>query len=545
MNDATLILISAGLVVLAGFFAASDAAVSTVSRARAGELARERLRGARALQTIAADPARYTNLLLLLRLVCELTATTLVALVLIDAIDTSWVAALITAGTMAVVSFVVVGVGPRTIGRQHAYSVGRFAAPLVLWLGRALGPLATLLIRIGNAFTPGQGLPRGPVRDPGRAARAGRPGRAARRGRARRARHDPLGLRPRRHHRPRGHGPPDRDGGRSRRASRPARRSRLALRVRLLPAAGDRRDASTTCSAWSTSRTSCAASRPGGPTLTVGEVMRAGHLRAGVQARRRAAAGDAGGPHPHGDRGRRVRRDRRPGHHRGHPRGDRRRDHRRVRRGAAAGRVDRGRTRSGSPPGCRSRTSASCSTSSWTTTEVETVAGLLAQALGRVPIPGASATVGELTLEAEGTTGRRNRIDTVLVTRQPAGAGRPTRGEADRRCLNCPRGAGRRGRQAGDPGPGGPGPDRRGRGRGRARPGRPDLRRRHGGPAVAAPVRAAGRGGQRRVGRCVHAGGRRGRHRRTPLWTPTGSAAVRDLGPDAPVHVASSDGTSR
>src|SRR5262249_33576784 len=49
--------------------------------------------------------------------------------------------------------------------------------------------------------------------------------------------------------------------------------------------------------------------------------------------------------------------------------------------------------------------------------EVETVGGLLAQALGRVPIPGASATVDGLLLTAEGTTGRRNRIDTVLVRR--------------------------------------------------------------------------------------------------------------------------------
>jgi len=49
--------------------------------------------------------------------------------------------------------------------------------------------------------------------------------------------------------------------------------------------------------------------------------------------------------------------------------------------------------------------------------EVETVGGLLAQALGRVPIPGAAATVGGLWLVAEGTTGRRNRIDTVLVRR--------------------------------------------------------------------------------------------------------------------------------
>jgi CBS domain containing-hemolysin-like protein len=49
--------------------------------------------------------------------------------------------------------------------------------------------------------------------------------------------------------------------------------------------------------------------------------------------------------------------------------------------------------------------------------EVETVAGLLAQALGRVPIPGAGADVAGLRLIAEGTTGRRNRIDTVLVRR--------------------------------------------------------------------------------------------------------------------------------
>jgi CBS domain containing-hemolysin-like protein len=49
--------------------------------------------------------------------------------------------------------------------------------------------------------------------------------------------------------------------------------------------------------------------------------------------------------------------------------------------------------------------------------EVETVGGLLAQTLGRVPIPGAGVDVGGLHLIAEGTTGRRNRIDSVLVKR--------------------------------------------------------------------------------------------------------------------------------
>jgi CBS domain containing-hemolysin-like protein len=49
--------------------------------------------------------------------------------------------------------------------------------------------------------------------------------------------------------------------------------------------------------------------------------------------------------------------------------------------------------------------------------EVETVGGLLAQTLGRVPIPGASVDLDGLHLIAEGTTGRRNRIDSVLVRR--------------------------------------------------------------------------------------------------------------------------------
>ncbi|MEU0555239.1 hemolysin family protein [Dactylosporangium maewongense] len=164
VSDVTLLTTAAGLVVVAGLFAMSDAALNVVSPARAHELAREGKPGANALQVIAADPARYINLLLLLRLLCELTATTLVALVSAAAVggDRDWLAALITAGSMTVVSFVVVGVGPRTIGRQHAYAVARIAAPPVRWLGTALGPLARLLILIGNAVTPGKGYREGP-----------------------------------------------------------------------------------------------------------------------------------------------------------------------------------------------------------------------------------------------------------------------------------------------------------------------------------------------------------------------------------------------
>src|SRR6266545_2754376 len=151
-----------GLTVLAGLFAMTDSALSRVSAARAAEMAREGVRGARPLQAAAADVVRHLNLLLLLRLLCELSATTLVAVETIRYWGVGWLAGTVTAGSMTVVSFVLVGVLPRTIGRQHAYTVGRYAAPFVLWLGRVLGPLARLLILVGNAVTPGRGFRDGP-----------------------------------------------------------------------------------------------------------------------------------------------------------------------------------------------------------------------------------------------------------------------------------------------------------------------------------------------------------------------------------------------
>jgi CBS domain containing-hemolysin-like protein len=56
--------------------------------------------------------------------------------------------------------------------------------------------------------------------------------------------------------------------------------------------------------------------------------------------------------------------------------------------------------------------------------DVETVGGLLAQRLGRVPIAGSTATVAGLRLTAESLAGRRNRISTVTVQRVRGGSAR-------------------------------------------------------------------------------------------------------------------------
>jgi CBS domain containing-hemolysin-like protein len=52
--------------------------------------------------------------------------------------------------------------------------------------------------------------------------------------------------------------------------------------------------------------------------------------------------------------------------------------------------------------------------------DVETVGGLLAHELGRVPIAGSEATVAGLHLTAENVAGRRNKLGTVLIERIPA-----------------------------------------------------------------------------------------------------------------------------
>ncbi|GAB3490463.1 hemolysin family protein [Amycolatopsis cihanbeyliensis] len=163
MIDSTpLLLIAVVLVLLGSVFAAADAAVSTVSRARAEGLVRLGRVGARQLSLVVDERRRHINLLLLLRTTCELTATVLVTLVFVEWIEQAWLAVVVAVAVMVVISYVVIGVGPRTVGRQHPYRVGLLVAGPVRVLGSVLGPLSRLLILLGNAITPGKGFREGP-----------------------------------------------------------------------------------------------------------------------------------------------------------------------------------------------------------------------------------------------------------------------------------------------------------------------------------------------------------------------------------------------
>ncbi|MBV9592451.1 MAG: HlyC/CorC family transporter [Actinobacteria bacterium] len=161
-DDVIVLVFAICLVPIAGVLAGIDSALARVSVARVEEMSRDGVRGARRLALIVADRARYTNLLLLLRVSCELTATVLAAVVARGTFGSDWTVYLVTVLIMIVVSYAIVGVGPRTLGRLHPYRVALATSRLVRLLGQLFNPLASLLILIGNALTPGRGFRDGP-----------------------------------------------------------------------------------------------------------------------------------------------------------------------------------------------------------------------------------------------------------------------------------------------------------------------------------------------------------------------------------------------
>jgi CBS domain containing-hemolysin-like protein len=161
-GDISLLVAAAVLVLIAGVFSGADAALSSFSKVRAEEMAAGGRAGARRLLVIVEDPARFLNTALFLRMLCEIAAIVAVASVLFDQIGQRWWAMLATVGIMLLVSFVLIGVSPRTVGRQHPERVGLATSGLLIAFTRVLGPVPQLLILVGNAITPGRGFSEGP-----------------------------------------------------------------------------------------------------------------------------------------------------------------------------------------------------------------------------------------------------------------------------------------------------------------------------------------------------------------------------------------------
>ena len=149
-------------VVLAALLVAAEAALQSFSRSRAERLVEEGRSGAKKLLTLTQDPAPYLNTTLFLRLFLESVAIVLVALIFFQHTEATWERVLYPVSTMVLVSFIVLGVAPRTLGRQHAEAVALVATGPLSVLTTVLGPIPQLMIWIGNVLTPGRGFTDGP-----------------------------------------------------------------------------------------------------------------------------------------------------------------------------------------------------------------------------------------------------------------------------------------------------------------------------------------------------------------------------------------------
>ncbi|MDT0345275.1 hemolysin family protein [Streptomyces litchfieldiae] len=151
-----------GLLCLAWLSSCAEAGLAVITGYRAEEAVRAGRRGAARLSVVAADPTRYLNLALLLRVAGEMGAGVLVVYACLKEFDEVWQALTVAFGVMVLLSFVAAGVSPRTIGRQHPLATTTAAAYVLVPLARVLGPLTQGLIILGNALTPGRGFRKGP-----------------------------------------------------------------------------------------------------------------------------------------------------------------------------------------------------------------------------------------------------------------------------------------------------------------------------------------------------------------------------------------------
>lgn len=159
-----LIALAVLLVLLAGLLVCAETALGRVTRGAVEDLARDGSKRARRVLVIIDDRPRYVNVLLLLSTMATVTAITIVAFVAVDVLKTwsiGWALAL-AAAIMVIVSYVALGVAPRTLGRQHALKVSLASAGPARFLAALLGPITSLLILLGNALTPGRGYREGP-----------------------------------------------------------------------------------------------------------------------------------------------------------------------------------------------------------------------------------------------------------------------------------------------------------------------------------------------------------------------------------------------
>lgn len=162
MSDFSLLAIALILVFVAGVLVAAESSIARVSRVTIEQLKKDGNKRAEKLFNLLDDRAKYVNALLFAHLTLSTISIVLVTDALIGFYGDNLMAVGISAAIMIVVGYVFLGVAPQTLGRQKPERIALATLGLTRLITVFLDPLSRLFIALGNAITPGKGFREGP-----------------------------------------------------------------------------------------------------------------------------------------------------------------------------------------------------------------------------------------------------------------------------------------------------------------------------------------------------------------------------------------------
>lgn len=148
MASFLLILLALVLVGVSFTMTAAETAFTYLPRHEAEKLGRQERHAA--LRTILQDPRPHMHALHLVRVGCEATVVVLLTKAFLDLVHMTWLAGVLAVLVASALLFVVAGVSPRHVGRAHPIAVVSWTAPVMRATTVVLGPVPRWLMASGS-----------------------------------------------------------------------------------------------------------------------------------------------------------------------------------------------------------------------------------------------------------------------------------------------------------------------------------------------------------------------------------------------------------
>ena len=154
--------VTVAALLLSGLLGSIESALAPISRARVEGMVKDDTPGAAALLRVVDHRANHVNTLVLVKTVLDVVASVTAAMLAMDLLDSDGWAIAVAVIVVTLLQFSIVGVFARTAGKRNPYTISLKAAQGLGVFQVVLGPVAKLLILVGNLFHPGEDFRDGP-----------------------------------------------------------------------------------------------------------------------------------------------------------------------------------------------------------------------------------------------------------------------------------------------------------------------------------------------------------------------------------------------